>query len=105
MFISMTDCWLDCHFLRLVNREECIVRLVQTGAILCVSLKAPMEATRACVVSALKPAPARVLLGELHQNKFQGCEVQVEWPAPPTLPDPTRFVRKSLARRKRRRVV
>ena len=96
--------WQDCHFLRHMNKEECVVRLVSSGAILCVSLAVPLDATRACIISALKPAPARVLLGDLHLGKFLNCQLEVEWPAPTSMPDPTRFVRRPLAKRKRRRL-
>lgn len=103
----MTDeyYWQDCHFLRHINRDECVIRLASSGAILCVSLAAPLDATRACMISALKPARARVLLGELHMNKFLKCQLDVEWPVPVSLPDPARFVRRlPLAKRKRRRL-
>lgn len=99
------EAWQECHFLRHLSRDECVIRLAGTGAILCVGLAVPLEATRACMVSALKPAPARVLLGSSEKDPFRitGCRLEVEWPMP-SMPDPTRFVRRPVARRKRRRL-
>ena len=87
--------WIDCQFIRFLQRNECVIRILDSGAYVHVGLVEPLDLTRACVVSALHPAPARVRLGPFSKGCYQGCNIQVVWrdnhirAAPPA-----RFVRR-----------
>lgn len=106
-----TGQWLDCQFLRYIGRQECVIRLVSTGAIIQIKLRDPLDVTRACILSALKPANGRVLLGRADDGQpfNQDCVVDVDWPSKltnsPPMPPPARFER-TLPRRplKRKKV-
>jgi hypothetical protein len=80
--------WIPCQFLRHAGRNACVIRLDDTGAILQIGLSSPIDVTRACMICALKPVPARIRWGE--GGAHEGCELAIEWPVPP----PVRFVRK-----------
>ena len=97
--------WIDCEFLRHVHSGSCVVRVRSTGAVLQIWLSSPLDTTRACMVSPLKPVPCKILLADgLHASALS-----VEWPEPPSsMPPPLRFQRKKMAgmpvhKRKRRR--
>ena len=89
--------WLPCDFLRHVHRQECIIRLHSTGAIVQIRLDEPLDVTRACLVCALKPAPGRVQLGEPGEKDgvFAGSVLEVDWPVHShrDMPPPIRYVR------------
>jgi len=89
--------WLECQFLRRISRAECVIRLLSTGAILQIKLKDPLDITRACLLSALKPADGKVLLGPFEQEEYTDCLVDITWPDPfYSIPPPAPFVRKRL---------
>ena len=79
--------WIDCHFLRHAGQIACVIRL-DTGAILQIGLSSRIDMTRACMVCALKPVPARIRWGP--DDPHEGCELAMQWPE---VPVPTRFTR------------
>jgi hypothetical protein len=82
--------WQTCHVLRHEGRHSCIIRLDSTGAILQIGLKDPIDVTRACLVCALKPIAAKVILAQ----DLTACELDVEWPSLRTpMPPPVRYTR------------
>jgi hypothetical protein len=82
--------WRPCHVLRHEGRHSCIIRLDNTGAILQIGLKEPIDVTRACLVCALKPVAAKVVLSQ----DLTSCELDVEWPSMRTpMPPPARYTR------------
>ena len=89
--------WLACDLLRHMHRQECVVRLSTTGAIVQVRLVEPLDVTRACLVCALKPAPGRIQLGEPCEKDgvFAGSVLEVDWPntTHSGMPPPTRYTR------------
>jgi hypothetical protein len=106
---STDPLWTECHMLRHVNRQECVVRLDNTGSVLLVGLQGPLDLTRACLVCATKPVPARIKLGIYTNGVFRDCELEVSWPPRPTsMPPPLRFIRKTRGvvprKAKRRRI-
>lgn len=90
----MTE-WTDCQFLRPIGPRSCVVRLEKTGAILQITLREPLDITRACLACPTKPIPARVRLAE--DLAEQPCELAIAWPesAVQPMPAPLRFVRKT----------
>lgn len=82
--------WLPCHFLRHAGQRACVIRLDDTGAILQIGLRSPIDVTRACMICALKPVPARIRWGD-GEAPDEMCELSIEWPA---VPPPSRFNRK-----------
>jgi hypothetical protein len=92
--------WTDCQFLRHSGRNACILRLTGTGTIIQVGLEKPIDVTKACLICALKPVPARVQL----TPNLQNCSLDIEWPTYTTkMPDPVRFQRKIFQPKKRRK--
>jgi hypothetical protein len=72
------DAWADCEFLTYVNRYECVLRVISTGAIVLVRLAEPLNVSRACLISPLKTVPCRARLeGFLNDDE---CEIDVQWP-------------------------
>lgn len=92
----MTD-WTDCLFLRPIGTSACVIRLKNTGAILQIALRGPLDITQACLACPTKPIPARVRLAEDLQHGHS--ELEIEWPAQGSSrhhmpPPPIRFIRK-----------
>ena len=89
--------WVDCDLLRHVHRQECVVRLNKTGAIVQVRLTEPLDVARACLVCALKPVPGRIQLGEPCEKDgvFAGSVLVVDWPVAShgSMPPPIRYTR------------
>ncbi len=101
--------WVACQFIRYINRHECVVRLTDTAAFVHLRLESPLDASRACLISALQPAPALVLLGQCENGVFSKSELDIQWPPPADMPPPCRYVRKPrvglpVNKAKRRRV-
>jgi hypothetical protein len=81
--------------MRFVRRNECVLRLRSTGAIILARLRHPLDQTKACLISPLKPIVSQVLLGPMSNNGFDECDLQIEWPETyRTIPPPARFQRK-----------
>lgn len=95
------ELWHDCQFLRCINRQECVVRLKESGAIVHVVLKEPLDVTRACIVTALFPLDAAVSLGKVCNHKFVACALKVDWPSRgwTSMPPPARYQRYAAQRR------
>jgi hypothetical protein len=89
--------WIKCHFVRFLQRDTCVIRIESSGALVQVYLLNPLvELTRACVVSAMNPVPARVCLGQYSQGCYQACELEVQWPENKALfSAPVRYVKKA----------
>jgi len=86
--------WTDCYFLRPIGLRSCVVRLIPTGAVIQIILQENLDITRASLVCATKPAPAKVRLAE---DLDQGaCTLDIAWPpaSPQAMPPPARYVRK-----------
>lgn len=86
---------VDCQYMRYLGPHECVVRLVPSGAIVSVRLDKAVDPTRACLSSAMHPVWARITLGPMVGNRFEACELEIEWPRQrPIMPPPIRFQRK-----------
>lgn len=87
--------WVDCQFIQFTQKNACVVRIVSTGAIVLVNLREPLDLSRACMITALNPAKARIQLGEYKSGGFHDCELDILWPAKRQIyPPPKRFVKK-----------
>jgi hypothetical protein len=87
--------WMKCEMIRYINRNECVVRLHGTGAHLHLALTQPLDASRACLVSALRTAPAKVMVGQYVGGIFHQSVIEIEFPVVGTdMPSPRRYVRK-----------
>lgn len=85
--------WIPCQFLRHAGRNACIIRLNDTGTIVQIGLRCAIDVTRACMICALKPIPARIQWGE--GGALEACELDIQWPA---VPAPCRFNRKRVCK-------
>lgn len=84
MHLSREECsqereWLACDFLRTLTRTSCVIRLHDTGAVIDIHLAEPLDITRACLVSALLPVPARVQLGAFEGHRYRDCILDVQF--------------------------
>lgn len=82
--------WVPCRFLRHAGRNACVIQLNDTGAILQIGLQSAIDVTRACMICALKPIPARIQWAE--GGALEACELDIQWPA---ISPPCRFARKN----------
>jgi hypothetical protein len=103
----MTE-WIKCELLRHVDKQSCIVRICSSGAIVRVGLLNPLDLTRACLISPLKPATCRLGI-QVDSPSLEACELDVDWPVVHSdMPPPARFQRnkwpqRPVNKRKRRR--
>jgi hypothetical protein len=103
----MTE-WIECDFLRHIDKQSCIVRICSTGAIVRAGLQTPLDLTRACLICPLKPVTCRLGIN-VESPLLEECELEVDWPAlHSNMPAPTRFERnkwppRAVNKRKRRR--
>ena len=85
--------WLPCQFIRPVGSRSCVIQVQATGTILQIGLLEPLNMSRACMITPLKPVPASIRLGEAG---FDECELSISWPETLVgMPPPMRFQRKS----------
>jgi hypothetical protein len=85
--------WLPCQFIRPVGSRSCVIRVDATGATLQIGLLEPLNMSKACMITPLKPIAARIRLGEAGFNE---CELHINWPEPvQDMPPPLRFQRMS----------
>lgn len=102
------DLWQECQLLKRHGQTSCVIRLANTGTIILIGLREPLDIGRAALVSAVHPAPGRVCLkGKL----LDDCKIEIDWPSllsrPTHMPAPVRFQRKQrnpIQRTKRRRL-
>jgi hypothetical protein len=103
----MTE-WIKCELLRHVDKQSCIVRICSSGAVVQAGLLTPLDLTRACLISPLKPTACRLGI-KADSHSLEACELEVDWPAIHSdMPPPARFQRKKwpqqpVHKRKRRR--
>jgi hypothetical protein len=71
---------IDCHFIRFIQRDSCVIRVKSSGSLVQVLLDTPLDLTKACMVSALKPVSAKICLGEYKEGVFHNCTLEVMWP-------------------------
>lgn len=96
------DPWVDCEFLSYMSRHDCVLRISATGAIICVHLKTPLDVSRACLVSVIRPIPARVRLANFMSDENDaGCELEIQWPTN-NRPPPENFARPAYKSKKRK---
>lgn len=88
--------WVECQFLRFIQRETCVIRIESSGAIVQVYLVEPLDISRACVVSAIRPVYARIQLGKYMEGCFHQCRLDIKWPEKLQSYDPPmRFIRRA----------
>ena len=93
---NASEKWIDCEFIRFLQRDACVIRILETGALVQVGLSEPLDLTRACVVSALYPVPARVMLGDFSKGCFKECKLEINWQDRCVMAGPpTRYVKKA----------
>ncbi len=59
---------VQCHILRTLSRHNYVVRLLSSGAIVEIETDDSLDITRACLITAIHPVPARAVLGEWRQG-------------------------------------
>ncbi len=76
-----------------------MIRIESSGAILQVFLVDALDLSRACVVSPIRPVPARICLGEYVGGPggyYHQCRLDIKWPEKlQSYGPPVRFVRKN----------
>jgi hypothetical protein len=91
--------WQDCQFLRHINRHECVVRLTDSGAVIQIELANPLDVTRACLITPIKPVNAKLCLDANGYSAlvYRNCKLEIVWPAHTCImPPPARYTRKKL---------
>lgn len=87
---------MDCQFIRFIQRDSCVIRITSSGSIVQVLLDSPLDLTKACMVSAMKPVSAKICLGEYKGGVFHNCKLEVRWPELHTCyPNLTRFTKRA----------
>ena len=85
---------VQCHILRTLSRHNYVVRLLSSGAIVEIETDDSLDITRACLITAIHPVPARAVLGEWRAGAFRNsCLTHVDWPKPLGFPPPARYER------------
>lgn len=85
---------VQCHILRTLSRHNYVVRLLSSGAVVEIETDDFLDITRACLITAIHPVPARVVLGEWRAGAFRNsCLTHIDWPKPLGFPPPARYER------------
>ena len=75
--------------IRYLGPDRCVIRITDTGAILPITLKSPLDPARAALLSGLTPADAVVRLGPCDKEWFIDCELEdVQWMQSHAYPPP-----------------
>lgn len=77
--IENEEPWLECQMIRYLGEDRCVIRLLQTGAVIPISLKTPLPAARAAYITPIRPVEARVKMGRFDTEWFKECELEVHW--------------------------
>ena len=85
---------VPCHILRRLSSNMCVISLLSTGSVVEIELVESLDITRACLITAIHPVPARVVLGDWKEGAFRGCCLtRIDWPKPIGFPPPARYER------------
>jgi len=85
---------VQCHILRTLSRHNYVVRLLSSGAVVEIETDDFLDITRACLITAIHPVPARVVMGEWRAGAFRNsCLTHIDWPKPLGFPPPARYER------------
>ena len=85
---------VQCQILRTLSRHNCVVRLLSSGAIIEIETDDSLDITRACLITAIHPISARLVLGEWQAGAFRhSCLTHIDWPKPFGFPPPARYER------------
>ena len=88
--MQMEPCW----FMRLLNKNNCVVQLESTGAILHIETSKDLDMSKASMVSPMNPAQGMVGLGPYVDFKFTECVLHMNWNEP-SYPLPNRPKKKT----------
>ncbi len=87
-----------CDLMRLLTRTSAVIRLHDTGAVLEIGLREPLDPSRACLATAVMPTPATVVLGPYANGRHEACLLSATFQPPPVHPPPMHFTRRQKER-------
>jgi hypothetical protein len=102
------ETWVHCHYVRFLQRDACVVKIESSGALVHIKLTQPVDVSRACLVTAIYPVPARVCLGRYSEGCYHDCKIEIDWQAgewgkhQQVHPPPTRFERSNKSKGNKR---
>lgn len=71
--------WLKCQVIRYLGEKQCVVRIVDTGAIIPVVLNHTIDSKRAPLLHPLRSVEGEIKMGEFDREGFIDCELRVRW--------------------------
>ena len=77
--MSQPDEWLPCQVIRYLGNNQCVIRLVQTGAVVPISLINDLDRTLARRLHPLRVVEGTVKMGRYDREWFRDCELHVKW--------------------------
>jgi hypothetical protein len=68
-----------CQVIRFLGNDRCVIRLLETGAVIPISLSHPLDSGKAAMLTPFRAAPGKVRMGKFEGEGFSECELEVEW--------------------------
>ena len=76
---SDESAWLPCQVIRYLGEKQCVVRIIETGAIIPVVLTHSLGSKRAPLLHPLRSVEGKIKMGPFDREGFVDCELQAKW--------------------------
>lgn len=87
------EVWHPCQVIRFLGHNRCVIRLIETGAVIPISLSTQLDSNKAAMATPFRAMAARVILRDFEGEGFGECELEVEWNSV-CFPPPQRYKRR-----------
>jgi hypothetical protein len=68
-----------CQVIRFLGHNRCVIRLLETGAVIPITLNHPLDSTKAALSSPFRAVNGSVQMGVFEGEGFSECKLEVEW--------------------------